>query len=235
MTRLNLPLILVLLLLLISCAKETSIPEEFDESESRMTVMELADLSDFDSTSTNWQIAGQVNSIPEEKHSLNMKPGKGILANSPVDGGKNIFTAFDHGDIDLELDFLMPKGSNSGIYLMGRYEVQLLDSWGVEEPTHGDCGGIYQRWDDSRPEGEKGYEGIPPRMNASRAPGLWQHLKISFKAPRYDKEGNKIANAKMVEVEMNGVIIHENVSLSGPTRAAGFEDEQPRGPIMIQG
>jgi hypothetical protein len=107
-----------------------------------------------------------------------------------------LFTKTVYGDADLELDYMMAKGSNSGIYLQGRYEIQLLDSWGTVNPKSGDNGGIYERWDDSKPEGQQGYDGHAPRQNASRAPGLWQHIKISFQAPRFDGKGQKIAMPK---------------------------------------
>jgi hypothetical protein len=80
----------------------------------------------------------------------------------------------------------MATESNSGIYLQGRYEIQLLDTWGATAIRSGSNGGIYERWNESRPNGQKGYMGYAPRQNASRAPGLWQKLKISFQAPRFD-------------------------------------------------
>ncbi|MEZ4848004.1 MAG: family 16 glycoside hydrolase [Bacteroidia bacterium] len=128
-----------------------------------------------------------------------------MLTNLPTEGGKNIFTTFEHGDIDLEIDFLMPKGSNSGIYLMGRYEIQLFDSWGVENPGFIDCGGIYERWDESRPEGQKGYDGVPPASNASRAPSVAKPEKSVLKLLAGGKNGQKIEDAKFVEVIHNGV------------------------------
>jgi hypothetical protein len=128
----------------------------------------------------------------------------------------------------------MAKGSNSGIYLQGRYEIQLLDSWGVKNPRYGDNGGIYERWDESRGKGNEGFEGYAPRQNASHAPGLWQHMKISFQAPRFDAAGNKIANAKIIRIELNGVTIQENVELFGPTRGS-VGQEVPLGPLRIQG
>ena len=147
---------------------------------------------------------------------------------------QDLFTNFKHGDLDIELDYMMAKGSNSGIYLQGRYEVQLLDSWGVLNPRSGDNGGIYERWDDTKPEGQKGYEGYAPRQNVSRAPGLWQHLKIAFQAPRF--EGNtKIENAKFLKVELNGVLIQENVSLQGPTRGTVENNEVATDVLRIQG
>ena len=130
---------------------------------------------------------------------------------------------------------MMAKGANSGIYLQGRYEVQLLDSWSVINPKAGDNGGIYERWNEDKPEGQKGYEGHPPRQNASRAPGLWQHIKISFQAPRFNATGQKTENARILRIELNGVSIQENVELSGPTRGAIQNDEVASGPLRLQG
>jgi hypothetical protein len=129
---------------------------------------------------------------------------------------------------------MMAPGANSGVYLQGRYEIQLLDSWSTTNPKSGDNGGIYERWDDSRPAGQQGYDGHAPRYNVSRAPGLWQHLKVSFQAPRFDATGHKTENARMLLVELNGVTIHEDVELLGPTRGSASE-ENAVGPLRLQG
>lgn len=72
-------------------------------------------------------------------------------------------------------------------------------------------------------------------MNASKAPGTWQHLKISFQAPRFDANGNKTENAKMLLVELNGAVLHENLQLNGPTRGSFEAKEAATGPLRIQG
>ena len=194
----------------------------------------LTDLDDFQAMeATNWQTVGSVYADRHVAKDIQLTAGAGVLVNVPDDQNKaNLFTSWEHGDMDLSLDFMLPKGSNSGIYLQGRYEVQLLDSWGKDSVSNGDCGGIYQRW---RQADQQGYEGQAPRLNASRAPGLWQHLDIKFIAPRFDQQGKKISDARFAEVMLNGVVIQEEVTVSGPTRAAAFEDEKPTGPLMIQG
>jgi hypothetical protein len=121
---------------------------------------------------------------------------------------------------------MVPKGSNSGVYFQGRYEVQILDSFDVAEPKYGDCGGIYRAAD---------FSGQPPRVNASRAPGQWQTYDVIFRAPRFDADGKKTSNAKFLEVKHNGVVIHVNVEVPRPTIAASFSDEKPSGPLMLQG
>lgn len=200
------------------------------------TATVLNDLSAFKNPGKSWRMVGQVTADLNKPNSLNTSPGSGILVNVPdkKNHGIDLFTRDSYGDIDLELDYMMAKGSNSGIYLHGRYEVQLHDTWGLKNPTAGNNGGIYERWDDSRPDGKKGYEGYVPRQNVSRAPGLWQHLKISFQAPRFDKAGSKIQSAKILRVELNGVLIHEDVELSGPTRGAAGQ-EAATGPLRFQG
>lgn len=186
----------------------------------------------------SWQIAGSVRPDPGDSTTLVTTPGSGVLVNLPGDGhGADLRTEMEHGDLELALDFMMAEGSNSGIYLQGRYEIQLLDSWGKQQPTYGDCGGLYQRWDESRGEGREGYEGRAPRLNACGAPGLWQHLELSFQAPRFDAGGDKVENARLLYVRINGVTVHENVELTGPTRGPLTEGgaEVARGPLRFQG
>jgi len=196
----------------------------------------LHDLSFFDSPSSNWKIAAGAQADLVQDEVLTVKDGTGILVNLPgKKGAKDLFTKTVYGDADLELDYMMAKGSNSGIYLQGRYEIQLLDSWGTVNPKSGDNGGIYERWDDSKPDGQQGYDGHAPRQNASRAPGLWQHIKISFQAPRFDGKGQKISNAKVLYIWLNGVLIQDNVELSGPTRGAFDKGETATGPLRLQG
>ncbi|MEO0470639.1 MAG: DUF1080 domain-containing protein [Bacteroidota bacterium] len=196
----------------------------------------LQDLSAFQKAGANWQIVQDVRANLDKEKYFETEAGTGVLVNLPdKDNQANLFFSLEHGDADIDLEFMMARASNSGIYLQGRYEVQLLDSWGKKYPTYQDCGAIYQRWDDSKPEGEKGYQGHPPRINACRAPGIWQKLHISFQAPRFDALGNKTANARILKVVLNGMVLHENVELTGPTRGPAFEKEAATGPLMIQG
>jgi predicted RNA-binding Zn-ribbon protein involved in translation (DUF1610 family) len=180
-----------------------------------------------------WLTVGEVCKDPADEKKLAWKPGTGIIVNGPQGRTGNLVSQPEHGDIEAHIEFMVPKGSNSGIYFMGRYEIQVLDSWGKEKPYHGDCGGIYERWDDQRKP--PGFEGHAPRVNASKAPGEWQSFDVIFCAPRFDAEGKKAANAVFVKILHNGRIVHENVEVTGPTRAATFGHEKPTGPLMLQG
>ncbi len=157
-------------------------------------------------------------------------PGDRIL-NGPQGRTVNLVSDQKFGDIELYLEFMLAKGSNSGVYLHGLYEVQIFDSYGSTEPvTSSDGGGIYHRWIDNR-----GVGGSAPSRNASRRPGEWQSYHIWFRAPRFDSSGKKTANAKFVRVVFNGLSVQHDVEVDGPTRAAMDAPEAPMNPIMLQG
>ncbi|XWW45992.1 DUF1080 domain-containing protein [Fibrella sp. USSR17] len=208
------------------------------------TKLPLNDLSAFRTpVSGNWRTAADVMADLTKPNVLQTKPASAGAAGTIlvcIPAGQpgaqhNLLTTLEHGDVDLELDFMMAKGSNSGVFLQGRYEIQLFDSWGVTTPRSSDVGAVYERWDDSRPEGKKGYEGHSARQNAGKAPGLWQHLKVAFQAPRFDASGKKTENARILRAELNGVLIHENLELTGPTRGPINANEAARGPLVFQG
>ncbi|KAA5826374.1 DUF1080 domain-containing protein [Algibacter amylolyticus] len=228
--------------LIISCEKEeTKLLETVNEKEETLntlpfTNIELEDLSDFRPTTKNWQIAGSVVANRSKEKTLIPDEGKGILINkNDQEQNKHIFSNFEHGDIELELDVMMPIKSNSGIYFQSRYEIQLFDSWGVEHAKHNDIGGVYQRWNKDAKKGKEGYEGHSPLVNAAKAPGLWQHLKIIFHAPKFNEKGEKIKNAWFEEVRLNNILIQKNVEVTGSTRASAAKEEVPYAPLMIQG
>ena len=226
----------LLISMIMSCQYEDQKKTFSDIDALPMNLLSLDDFSEFRSAGENWSIAGNVQSDYLTEQSMEVIEGEGILVNIPsIEADANLFTELEHGDLELKLEFLVPKGSNSGIYFQGRYEVQILDSWGVREPGFADVGGIYERWDASKPEGERGFEGSAPMVNAGLAPGLWQEYHIIFRAPRFDEAGNKVDNARFEKVYLNGALIQEDVEVTGPTRAAAFDDEAATGPLMLQG
>ena len=181
----------------------------------------------------DWCLARQVKLDPADPAKLVFSPGTGAYVNGGNGRTVNLVSQAEFGDVQMHIEFLISRQSNSGVYLMGRYEVQVFDSHGVEKDKYPgiECGGIYPRWTQERNE----FEGHSPRVNASKPPGEWQSFDMVFRAPRFDASGRKTANARFVSVKHNGVLVHENVELTGPTRAATFEDEKALGPIMLQG
>jgi hypothetical protein len=163
---------------------------------------------------------------------LAAKPAAGgKILNGPQGRTVNLVTDQKFGDSELYLEFMIAKGSNSGVYLHGLYEVQVFDSYGSTEPvTSSDCGGIYHRWIDN-----KGVGGSAPSRNASRRPGEWQSFQIWFQAPRFDGGGKKIANARFIRVLHNGLSVQANVEVDGGTRAHMEIPEAATNPIMLQG
>jgi Domain of Unknown Function (DUF1080) len=153
-----------------------------------------------------------------------------------VEKGGNLITrqAFD-GHFKLHVEFRVPympkaKGQargNSGVYLQGRYEVQVLDSYGLKSQNN-DCGGIY--------------EVAAPLVNACKAPTVWQSYDIEFTAPKC--EGGKVVEPARMTVYQNGVKIHDNVRLARTkdgkeeivtnTRAGIGGDPCTPGPILLQ-
>jgi hypothetical protein len=134
--------------------------------------------------------------------------------------GVDIFTEQQFGDCTVSLEFMVPKGSNSGIYLMGEYEVQVFDSYGKEKPGQGDVGAIYSA--------------ASPKVNAAKKPGEWQKFVIEFQAPKFDGT-RKTANARFVRVTLNDQVLHEDVEIKGSTPGALTGKEATTGPLMLQG
>jgi hypothetical protein len=191
------------------------------------------DLRGWRAPTGDWQTAGSVALDSADAKKFIVTPGQGVLVNGAKGRTVNLVTEAEHADVEAHVEFCIPRQSNSGIYFMGRYEIQVYDSHGVAKEKYPglECGGIYPRWTEARGE----FEGHSPRVNASKPPGEWQTFEVVFRAPRFDAAGKKVANAKFVKVTHNGQVIHENVELTGPTRAALFEDEKAAGPLMMQG
>jgi type 1 glutamine amidotransferase len=179
-----------------------------------------------------------------EVSGIELKDGAIVVVPETGLGGGEVFLSAGHGksrdlvstavfgDMELHLEFMVPAAGNSGVYVQGRYEIQILDTAGKTNLKAGDCGGVYQRWDEARDP--KGFEGRPPRVNAAKPAGQWQSYDIVFRAPTFNSDGNKLTNARLERVVHNGVMIHEDLELTGPTRG-GREPEVAQGPIRLQG
>jgi len=138
--------------------------------------------------------------------------------------GTNLVSAQSFGDCTIHIEFLLPKDGNSGLFLMGLYELQLTDSLGIPDAKlqEGDHGGI--------PFFKK------PLTNASVKPGQWQTCDVTFQAPRFDASGRKTAPARILKALLNDKLVQQNLDLPEPT-GGGLPDhhESPTGPIMLQG
>ena len=167
---------------------------------------------------SKWAI-GKASLDPADPTKLQVSPGGSDLVNLAT--SLDLFTQQRFGDARVELDVMVPRGSNSGIYIMGEYEIQILDSYGRTRLGMGDMGAIYGA--------------APPRVNACKAPGQWQHFVIEYQAPRFDAQGKKTANARILRVTLNGQVLHENVELKGPTPGGVTGREVAAGPLMFQG
>lgn len=140
----------------------------------------------------------------------------GILINTPP--SIDLVSEVPLEDIELHVEFRVPQGGNSGVYLQGRYEIQVGDSFG-HEPNAGSGGALYSK--------------IVPLVNACKPAGEWQTYDIQFRAPRVDREGNPIRPAYL-RVEQNGILIIDS-EFEGVT--GGARDDrygQPAG-LMLQG
>jgi hypothetical protein len=147
---------------------------------------------------------------------MEVKPGTG-----------DIQTKQEFGDFQLHVEFMVPlmpeaqgqARGNSGVYMHGRYEIQVLDSYGLT-PETGDCGALYGQ--------------APPRVNATLPPKEWQTYDITFRAPRFDAAGN-VTEKPRITVLHNGIKIHDDVEIQQCPTAAGLPGPAVKtGPILLQ-
>lgn len=151
------------------------------------------------------------------------QPGRDLM-NDTVGYGKSwdLYTTAKYGDVHISLELMVPKGSNSGVYVMGEYEVQVLDSFGAEKnPQPHDLGAIYGAQ--------------VPKNPIYKPAGQWNKLDIWFTAPKFSASGAKTQNAMFHKVVLNGGVIHEKVEMKGPTPGGVDGREKPLGPLMFQG
>lgn len=154
-----------------------------------------------------------------ENGAFTVTPGAGDLA-----------TRRAFGDVQLHLEWRSPtvltgegqERGNSGVFLMGRYEVQVLDSYESLTYSNGQAGSIYKQH--------------IPAVNATRAPGEWQAFDIVFTAPRF-APGGRLERPATMTVLHNGVLIHNHVTLLGPTVFIGepaYEAHESKLPLTLQ-
>ncbi len=146
-----------------------------------------------------------------------------------VPGSGDIATKRKFGDVQLHVEWMEPPGvtgtsqgrGNSGVFLMGLYEIQVLDSYHSPTYADGQAGAMYGQW--------------PPLVNAVRKPGEWQTYDIVFEAPVFT-EGRRTKSASMT-VFLNGVLLHNHKEEMGPTiyrQVPKYKPGPSEGPIILQ-
>jgi hypothetical protein len=156
------------------------------------------------------------------------KPCAWPVADGCLQVGKgSIVTRDSFQDFQLHVEFnipLPPEGAkdqargNSGVYIQRRYEIQVLDSFGVDPPAFNGCGSLYRQ--------------RAPDKNMSKKPGEWQTYDITFRSARFDASGKKTEPARLTLV-WNGVKVHDDVEIKDKTGAGKPEGPEP-GPILLQ-
>jgi hypothetical protein len=134
-----------------------------------------------------------------------------------VPGSGYLYTAEAYGDVQLHVEWASPSEvigdsqgrGNSGVFLMGLYEVQVLDSFENKTYADGQAAAMYGQF--------------PPLVNVSRKPGVWQSYDVVFHQPKFDSSGRLLAPATMTVLH-NGVLVQDNTSLWGPTAWIKHED-----------
>jgi hypothetical protein len=169
-----------------------------------------------DAKKSKWEVGA---ASVDDKGKLMLKEGGSDMVN--IARSIDIFTEQEFADCLIECEVMVPKNGNSGIYVMGRYEIQVFDSYGKAKLGMSDMGAIYSV--------------SVPKVNASKKPGEWQKFVIDFQAPRFEGK-KKTANAIFKKVMLNEQVIHENAEvLKGATPGGLSGAEAPMGPLMFQG
>ena len=147
-----------------------------------------------------------------------------------VPGTGGIRTVEGFGDVQLHVEWASPDppegegqdNGNSGVFLMGRYEVQVLNSYENKTYPDGQASAVYGQY--------------PPLVNATRPPGVWQSYDIIFRAPRFAEDGSLVSGAT-VTVLHNGVLVQNHVPLTGPSghySRPAYKKHADRLPISLQ-
>ncbi len=138
-----------------------------------------------------------------------------------------IVSKVSYGDAHIHLEWREPdmpdmtgqaKG-NSGVYIHGCYELQVLDSYGVDPVTVGDCGAIYSMY--------------PPRVNACKPAMEWQTYDIYIRAPRFNEDGS-VKTSAYVTIFQNGICIQNNIELYSTTPGGVIDQQVAEGPLLLQ-
>lgn len=189
------------------------------------TNVPLTTLNAFRNAGNDWKLYSWTSMDPQQPGKIKVKPGTGVLVNTKNE--TTLVIDSQPGDSEIELDFMISKNSRPSVFVQG-YEIKLTDSHLKQVPAFNDMAGIVL-------PGQTGSKGFPASVNAARSPGLWQHLKIRFRAPRFDASGAKIADARFEDITLNGVLVHAQTELPdiGKTNT-GLAFKGEAGPVAFR-
>jgi hypothetical protein len=186
--------------------------EAASEDETRIALFDGSNLDAWISRNTGgpagWQVVGDGTMV--------VTPGAGDIITRQA--FEDVFVHVEYKTPAFPANVTGQARGNSGVYLQGMYEMQVLDSFGRPPEIDG-CGAVY---------------GVrPPLTVACFQEEVWNTYEIEFQAPRYDAQGNKLSNARMVLVTLNGVVVQENTEVPAATPAGLAEAQGPAG-LMLQ-
>jgi hypothetical protein len=216
----NIFLWILLAAFIVSCTAKMESEEKIVDALPFKTLA-LNDLENFREGTNGWITAENVFMDRQTKYHCEVKEGKGIVV-SQGDNNNQLITSLEYGDLDLEIDFMLAKNSVALLFLQGCYAIQLSDSWRSEAPAEQNSGVILS-----------GDSNKLPSLNVSKAPGLWQHLVVKFKAPRFDSSGRKVTSALFAEVVLNGKRIHKDVAVSQVAQIAPSKNEREKASLVM--
>jgi hypothetical protein len=185
------------------------------------------DLTGWKAASANrgpfWRVGTATPDASDPRKPLTAAPGGDHLINTNIKGA-DLYTEQKFRDFKLELEFMLPAEGNSGVFLLGQYELQIEHDPSADptSPNDMNVGAVPHM--------------LAPRVLAPIVPGRWHTYEIDFRAPRFDTAGKKTENARLIRVAIDGVVLHENAEIPGATLGSLIDDtELPEGPILLQG
>ena len=195
--------------------------------------VDLSSLDAWNPPKDGWSTIGSVGLDPKDARKLMVESGSGVIYNGPTGKGTNLISRESFGDVELHLEYLIPKGSNSGVKFQAVYEVQIYDSYkSTRKPSGRESGGVYPR-SEEKPVYHQIDDGYAPLTNASKPAGEWQALDVTFLTPRVDASGKKTASAR-ISATLNGTKVQDNLEVPTPTGSAWHDVPKTTGPILLQ-
>ena len=194
----------------------------------KLTNVSTNDFSFFKEKQGQWEIRGSGSFGLEPTSKSKIANGLGsIVHTESTKTPEQLTSVNEFGDIRIEFNFMLSKGGSIQLYVQGLYGINLNDSWDIEKSSSNIAGSVMQQ--------KTGLSSslVPARLNACRAPGLWQHIEIVFLAAKFDQQQKKVSNASFARILLNGSVIYENLEVPGASRLSPLSIESATGPIVF--